>query len=245
MKSIMNPPENISRPLLLRFWTRTALRNMTAALAAAVAAATWLLAGGQPNPAENLPPTGDATVPGIADATRSSPSASSTTSTSDTRLITQPRILDGAASLIARLRPRRFLQHNGRFDSQGRVVLEPNPVPTMGVLAQEVYPVIPEAVYRPADESREFWAVDYPTLVPVLVRAVQEQQATLQSQSSRIQNLEALVGGLEEELRKLKEFTLQIDGAARTAFNSVRGDLNTLTSKVSGLDSKASCDCTK
>lgn len=100
-------------------------------------------------------------------------------SLSDGRLKTQQRPLEGATEILGRLRPKRFLLHTGQFDSQGRLVLNPDPVPSVGLIAQEAAGVVPEAVQRPVDESKDFWALDYTKLVPILVRAVQQQQADL------------------------------------------------------------------
>jgi len=48
----------------------------------------------------------------------------------------------------------------------------------LGLIAQEVEPVVPEAVRRDADPNTPL-AMTYTTLVPVLVKAIQEQQAAI------------------------------------------------------------------
>lgn len=159
--------------------------------------------------------------------------------------MSQARPLDGATSLITRLRPKRFLQHTGHLDSQGRTVLDPDPSIAVGLIAQESVQIVPEAVYRPADDSKEFWYLDHERLVPVLVRAIQEQNSEIHAQASRIQSLESQVGSLAEDLRKLKELTLMIDDAARRAFGDVRTKLSDLETKVSSAAGKTECTCTK
>jgi hypothetical protein len=47
----------------------------------------------------------------------------------------------------------------------------------LGLAAQDVYGIIPECAFRPADEKAEFWTVHYDRLVPVLIRALQEMSA--------------------------------------------------------------------
>jgi hypothetical protein len=52
-------------------------------------------------------------------------------------------------------------------------------VPCLGFLAQELYKVVPEAVNKPKDEANEFYTVSYSTIIPVLTKAIQEQQAEI------------------------------------------------------------------
>lgn len=60
----------------------------------------------------------------------------------------------------------------------------------IGLVAQEVQKIIPEAVSVPEDENRDFWSISYDTIVPVLVKAIQEQQAQIESLQQRIETLE-------------------------------------------------------
>ena len=147
--------------------------------------------------------------------------------------------------LISRLRPKRYLLHTGQLFGNGRAVLDADPIPTVGLIAQETVPAVPEAVYPPVDDAKDFWLLVYTRLVPVLVRAVQEQQADLQSKESRIQSLETRLSGLEAEIAKLKEITRVIDDSTRAAVAGLRSEIGGLASKVSSLDSKGSCSCNK
>ena len=63
-------------------------------------------------------------------------------------------------------------------------------------MAQEVHEIIPEAVSRPEDETKELWALDYNKLVPVLVKAVQEQHQEIESLKTRIQALKKRQAGM-------------------------------------------------
>ena len=58
-----------------------------------------------------------------------------------------------------------------------------------GFIAQELKEVVPEAVSSPETEG-EMWGVKYAKLVPMLVKAVQEQQATITALEARIVQLE-------------------------------------------------------
>ena len=60
---------------------------------------------------------------------------------------------------------------------------------TYGFVAQELNEVVPEAV-RPAEEEDQVWMVKHAKLVPLLTKAIQEQQATIEALTQRIQTLE-------------------------------------------------------
>jgi len=58
-----------------------------------------------------------------------------------------------------------------------------------GFLAQEVYQLFPEAVSKPADDSKNLWAIDYSKLTVALTKAMQEQQAQIEAQQKEIEDL--------------------------------------------------------
>lgn len=60
----------------------------------------------------------------------------------------------------------------------------------LGFIAQEAIEVIPEIVNQPENVNEELWSMDYVRLVPVLVKAIQDQQAIIQSLETRIIALE-------------------------------------------------------
>lgn len=69
----------------------------------------------------------------------------------------------------------------------------------MGLLAQEVEMVLPQLVKQTAlkdgsgEPVGEYKAVDYASLIPVLVKGMQEQQELIQAQQARLLQLEAAV----------------------------------------------------
>ena len=52
-------------------------------------------------------------------------------------------------------------------------------IQNLGFIAQEVLPIIPEAVQSDEDDGKQYYAMNYANLVPVLVKAIQEQQCTI------------------------------------------------------------------
>ena len=99
--------------------------------------------------------------------------------TSDERL--KERIVPIAYGLreILRLRPVSFAW---RDSDDGRAHL--------GLIAQEVEPLIPEAVRR-GEAPEDAWAMTYSSLTPVLVKAIQDQQAIIEGLRERIESHEA------------------------------------------------------
>jgi hypothetical protein len=63
-----------------------------------------------------------------------------------------------------------------------------------GVIAQELESIFPEAVLKGIDNEdgsiKESWSVDTSTLVPMLVKAIQEQQALIENLTTRLNALE-------------------------------------------------------
>jgi hypothetical protein len=77
-----------------------------------------------------------------------------------------------------------------------------------GFIAQELYEIFPNAVSKPA-KAEDMWSVDYGKVTPLLVKAVQEQQATIEAQQKQIDELKAqnnaLAGELKAEIENLKK----------------------------------------
>jgi hypothetical protein len=97
---------------------------------------------------------------------------------SDKRLKTSQQSIDYGIKTIMRLNPKRYTQKSGSF-VDGKLKLSKdnkNQDNTIGFIAQELYEIVPEAVYRPVDENSDFWSIDYEKLIPVLTSAIQEQQ---------------------------------------------------------------------
>jgi hypothetical protein len=120
-------------------------------------------------------------------------------STSDARLKTEVRDLSYGISEILSLRP---VQYRWREESDGRIHL--------GLISQEVEPVIPEAIVKDDSDPQVPWSLTYSTFIPVLIKAVQEQQAMIEAQRGRID-------ALESELSEIKKRIASGDVEARLA----------------------------
>ncbi|MBI4422186.1 MAG: tail fiber domain-containing protein, partial [Elusimicrobia bacterium] len=105
----------------------------------------------------------------------SSDSATAYNTTSDRRLKTDIRDLEGALELVGRLKPRRY-----RWRKSGD--------PAIGFVAQELREVFPQAVSAPEDEM---WGVDYGQLTPLLAGAIQDLRAENARLEARLAAMEA------------------------------------------------------
>lgn len=72
------------------------------------------------------------------------------------------------------------------------LIIHPEKTTTeIGLVAQEVQKVIPEAVDIPEDENRDLWSISYSSLIPVLVKAIQEQQKQIEDLKREIQTIKS------------------------------------------------------
>jgi hypothetical protein len=78
-----------------------------------------------------------------------------------------------------------------------RWIDHPEEGPHYGLIAQEVREVLPEIV-RGDEAQGGMLGVNYGELVPVLVKAVQEQQSEIEAQAEQIADLEARLAALEQ-----------------------------------------------
>jgi hypothetical protein len=66
---------------------------------------------------------------------------------------------------------------------------------TTGFIAQELYEIFPNTVTKPA-KAEDMWSVDYGKVTPLLVKAIQDQQATIEAQQKQINELKKMVEGM-------------------------------------------------
>ncbi len=128
---------------------------------------------------------------------------------SDGRLKTDQKNIDYGLTTIMQLRPKRYLQHTATFKDGNLNLLNngENTTSTIGFVAQELYKVVPEAAFPPKDKNTGFWAVDYEKIIPILTRAIQEQQQeieTLKTKNNELTNKLQKIEVLEKRLKNLE-----------------------------------------
>jgi hypothetical protein len=107
---------------------------------------------------------------------------------SDNRLKSNQQPLSYGLPEIMRLKPKEYEQHSSKtIDNKLSILKEHSK--SIGLIAQELHQVIPEAAFPPENEEKDLWAVDYTKLVPVLIKAMQEQQTQIETQQQQINQL--------------------------------------------------------
>lgn len=120
-----------------------------------------------------------------------------TINTSDARMKKGITNLNYGLSQIMQLRPVSF-QWKDRKDGQLN----------LGLIAQEVEQVIPEAVVKAKDETTTM-GLNYSSIVPVLIKAVQEQQTTLERKDAEIKAVRAENEALNQRLAAIEQLLQQ------------------------------------
>jgi uncharacterized protein YqkB len=107
---------------------------------------------------------------------------------SDSRIKTNRQPIINAIDKINLLNPMYYNQHDSYVENDLLNIDYNNSYKSLGFIAQEVYEVIPEAVNM--GTTNELWAMDYTKLIPILTKAIQEQNSLIKALEQRIINLE-------------------------------------------------------
>jgi len=70
-----------------------------------------------------------------------------------------------------------------------------------GFIAQELFEVYPQAVIVPND-TNEYLTISPQTLIPLIVKSIQDQQSIISSQDAKIKSLEDRISAIEQSLAK-------------------------------------------
>ncbi|KKL73100.1 hypothetical protein LCGC14_2078250, partial [marine sediment metagenome] len=93
---------------------------------------------------------------------------------SDRRLKTEIENIPYGLSELMLLRPKRFVKRSGAFNDDGDVELSGRGRRKIGLIAQDVRSIIPEAVKDIDSEATSFYSLDYDSLSALLISAIQE-----------------------------------------------------------------------
>ncbi len=119
---------------------------------------------------------------------------------SDDRLKSNQKQLAYGLKEVMQLQPKSYDHHSSEVNEEGIVAFAGSQKEaTIGFIAQEVQEIIPEAVYEPEDDSKNLWGMDYEKLIPVLTKAIQEQQGMIEQQQKMIELLQSEVADLKNQ----------------------------------------------
>jgi hypothetical protein len=114
---------------------------------------------------------------------------------SDDRIKSDKEILQYGLTEIMQLNPLTYSQHNSLKGNEG-LKIENAENREIGLIAQEVFKIIPEVVSKPKDEQNDLWSMSYEKLVPVLIKGMQEQQSIINKQQKELDDLKSIVNSL-------------------------------------------------
>lgn len=120
---------------------------------------------------------------------------------SDKRIKTEIQPLSYGLNEILQLQPKTYNLHNDYSFVDGKLVLTPKSTFDMGLIAQDVYNIIPEIVTKPPDETSSIWTMNYAGLTPILINAVQEQQTEIESLKQQVTDLNQRLINIESKLK--------------------------------------------
>ncbi len=124
---------------------------------------------------------------------------------SDSRVKTNVNTINGGLEKVMAIRPVSYDLHTGRTLKDGVVTFTKNDktINTIGFIAQELEKVVPEAVIAPQDPSNEFYTVSYSIVIPVLTKAIQEQQAEIEQLKAALAVARADNAALKADVSKI------------------------------------------
>ncbi len=115
---------------------------------------------------------------------------------SDSRIKSDVKTLSYGLKEILQLKPVSYFHHQSENDGNKLIVLKEG-AQDIGLIAQEVYQVIPEAVNQPENENTDLWTMSYEKLIPALIKAIQEQQEIIKKQEELIQKHEEILKSMQ------------------------------------------------
>jgi hypothetical protein len=154
---------------------------------------------------------------------------------SDNRVKFNQKPLRYGLSQVLQMQVKQYDHYSSEFKN-GALVLS-NSKPTFGLIAQELYTIIPEMVNKPTDESKDLWSIDYDKFGPLLVKTVQEQQAQIEALKQQIATLhlqEKRIADLEKQaadFNALKADMATLKAALQTAVGQ-KGDPSVKTAST-------------
>jgi len=109
--------------------------------------------------------------------------------TSDRRLKTDIKDINYGLTALMKMKPVAYKKHTATEIIKGKVKLEDKGIDRVGFIAQDLYEIIPEVVFKPENSDKDFWSIDYSKISVIAVKAIQEQQKVIEQQQKDILKL--------------------------------------------------------
>jgi hypothetical protein len=108
---------------------------------------------------------------------------------SDGRIKTDRESLPYGIDAVMQLEPLKYFHHNSKTNEDGNVEILEEGAESIGLVAQDVAAIIPEIVSVPEDLNKDLCSLDYSKLTTVLVKAVQDLKAELDTVKAELETL--------------------------------------------------------
>jgi hypothetical protein len=129
---------------------------------------------------------------------------------SDGRIKTNRKSIPYGLNEVLQLNPQFYFQHNSTSDNC-RINIETIGKDDIGLIAQDVFKIIPEVVSKPANEEKELWSISYEKLIPVLIKAIQEQQEMIQNLQNTSEAKQVEIDKLIASLSKVNKLQTEVE----------------------------------
>ena len=150
--------------------------------------------------------------------------ANAWTTYSDTRVKTNQQPLNYGLDDLLQLQPKQYIHNSSHWDDNGNLILDGGSQ-SLGFIAQELYNTIPEAVNKPQDESKELWGIDYDKLIPLTVKAIQQQNTLITTNTNEITTNNTVLDTTATSLNQLQSLTQQ-------QFSNITQQIDDLTTQA-------------
>ncbi|HDR68701.1 MAG TPA: tail fiber domain-containing protein [Bacteroidaceae bacterium] len=124
---------------------------------------------------------------------------------SDSRVKSDFESIPYGLEAIMELVPKKYQQHNSSYEN-GILIVSEDSRSNIGLIAQELVEIIPEAVNRPGNNENDLWSISYDKLIPVLINGIKEQQAIIVNQQMKLEMLESEIKEILEQLATIPCF---------------------------------------
>lgn len=116
--------------------------------------------------------------------------------TSDKRVKGEFQYIPYAIDLVKKLKPWKYNHYINNTFANNQINKGNSFIIKYGFVAQEVLEIIPEAVSKPLDTD-DLYGLDYTVIIPILTKAIQEQQDQIDVLKTTVQILMSKIQGLE------------------------------------------------
>jgi len=118
---------------------------------------------------------------------------------SDGRVKSNRIIIPYGLDEIMELTPQKYFHHNSITKNE-KLIIQESGSTSIGLIAQDVFGIIPEVVSKPENEEIELWGISYEKLVPVLIKGMQEQQGQIEELKTENKELKNRLEKIEKLL---------------------------------------------